>query len=67
MITTPSATKVSDGTALTAPNATIEGLVNGETATVTATTNAQNNGMSGNPGGQGGIPGQQPPTGGFGG
>ena len=35
--------------------------------TVTATTNAQNNGMSGNPGGQGGIPGQQPPTGGFGG
>ena len=37
VITTPSATKVADGTALTAPNATIEGLVNGEIATVTAT------------------------------
>ena len=36
-ITTPSATKVYDGTALTRPNGTVTGLVNGETATVTAT------------------------------
>ena len=36
-ITTPSATKVADGTPLTAGPATITGLVNGETATVTVT------------------------------
>ena len=36
-ITTPSGTKVYDGTPITRPNGTVTGLVNGETATVTGT------------------------------
>ena len=47
-ITTPSARKVYDGTALTNANATITGLKNGDKATVTATGSRTNPGSSRN-------------------
>ncbi len=48
-ITTGSASKTYDGTALTAADTTIEGLANGETATVTATGTQTAAGKSTNP------------------